>query len=220
MGKLNSSTLVLNRSWLAVQICSVKRAVSLLYQGHARVVSEDFQAYDFENWSQVSQQMVEVGPDEFICSPSVKIRIPRVIVLQFYDKLPRHEVSFSRKNIFERDKYSCQYCGKKPKDKRSALKWMEENVLNLDHVVPRSRGGKTTWTNIVSACYICNTKKGDKLLKELGWKLRKKPTQPEWRPTVNIGLKVKPHKQWVNFLDLVYWNATLENDMEDQTKDL
>ena len=216
MGKLNSSTLVLNRSWMAVQICSVRRAVSLLYQGHAQVVAEDFQAYDFDHWSQVSQQMVEVEDDEFICSPSVRIRIPRVIVLQFYDRLPKREVSFSRKNIFERDKYTCQYCGKKPKDKKSAIKWMEKNVLNLDHVIPRSRGGKTTWSNIVSACYGCNTKKGNSLLRELGWKLLKKPAQPEWLPTVNLGLRVKPHKQWVNFLDLVYYNTELENDNEDQ----
>lgn len=215
MSKLNSSTLVLNRSWSAVQICTVKRAVSLLYQGHARVVAEDFQAYDFEHWSQVSQQMVEVEPQEFICSPSVKIKIPRVIVLQFYDKLPKREVSFSRKNIFERDNYTCQYCTKRPKDKQSAIKWVEENVLNLDHVVPRSRGGRTTWTNIVSACYKCNTKKGDRLIKELGWRLLKKPKQPEWCPTVNIGLRVKPHKQWENFLDLAYWNVELEKDNED-----
>jgi len=215
MGKMTSNTLVLNRSWLAVQICSVKRSISLLYQGHARVIDEDYQAYDFEHWSQVSQQMVEVGPDEFICSPSVRIKIPRVIVLQFYDKLPSREVSFSRKNLFERDKYTCQYCGEKPQNRRVALKWMEEKALNLDHVVPRSRGGKTTWTNIVSACYKCNTKKGNKLLHELGWKLRKEPKIPAWLPTIDLGLKVQPHKQWVNFLDLAYYNVVLENDNED-----
>ncbi len=207
MGKMTSNTLVLNRSWLAVQICSVKRAISLLYQGHARVIDEDYQAYDFEHWSQVSQQMVEVGPDEFICSPSVRIRIPRVIVLQFYDKLPSREVSFSRKNLFERDKYTCQYCGEKPQSRRVALKWMEEKALNLDHVVPRSRGGKTTWTNIVSACYKCNTKKGNQLLHEIGWKLKREPKIPAWLPTIDLGLKVQPHKQWVNFLDLAYYNV-------------
>ncbi len=214
MSKLNSSTLVLNRSWLAVQICSVRRAISLLYQGHAQVVAEDFQAYNFDHWSQVSQQMVEVSPDEFICSPSVKIKIPRVIVLTFYDKLPKREVSFSRKNIFERDKYTCQYCGKMPKNKKTALKWMEENALNLDHVVPRSRGGKTTWANIVSACYKCNTKKGNKLLHELGWKLKKEAVEPKWHPTINIPLKVNTHKEWINFLDLAYYNVELEHDNE------
>lgn len=211
MNKVNSSTLVLNRSWLAVQICSVKRAISLLYQGHAQVVDQDFQAYDFERWSQVSQEMVYV-PADFICSTSIRLKIPKIIVLKFYDKLPKRDINFSRKNIFERDKFSCQYCSRKPKDRQTALKWMERNVLNLDHVVPRSRGGKTTWSNIVSACYSCNTKKGNKLLSELGWKLKKEPVEPEWRPTIGIPTRVTPHKEWVNFIDLAYYNITLEND--------
>ncbi|MEE8208661.1 MAG: hypothetical protein V3T88_06900, partial [Nitrosomonadaceae bacterium] len=139
MSKLNSSTLVLNRSWLAVQICSVKRAISLIYQGHADVVDTDYQSYNFEHWSQVSQEMI-YNPTDFISSPSVTIKIPRIIVLKFYDKLPKRDVSFSRKNIFERDKFTCQYCGRKPQDRRTAMKWMEQNSLNLDHVVPRSRG--------------------------------------------------------------------------------
>ena len=112
MGKLDTNTLVLNRSWLAVQVCSAKRAISLLYQGHAKVVDEDFQAHDFDDWSQVSQQMVEVDPSEIVSSPSLRIRIPRVIVLLLYDKLPRRDIRFSRKNIFERDSFTCQYCGK------------------------------------------------------------------------------------------------------------
>lgn len=211
MDKLNSSTLVLNRSWLAVQICSAKRAISLLYQGYAQVVDKDLQSYDFGHWSQVSQEMV-YAPDDFICSPSLRIKIPKVIVLKFFDKLPRREVSFSRKNIFERDKYTCQYCGRKPKDRRGALKWMEKNVLNLDHVVPRSRGGKTTWTNVVSACCKCNTKKGNKLLRELGWKLKSKPVEPEWRFVVGLPVRITPHREWVNFLDLAYWNVELEHD--------
>lgn len=213
MSKLNSNTLVLNRSWLAVQICSVKRAITLLYQGHANVVDTDYQSYDFEHWSQVSQEMV-YSPNDFICSPSLRIKIPRIIVLKFYDKLPKRDVSFSRKNIFERDKFTCQYCGKKPDNRKSAMKWMEKNILNLDHVVPRSRGGKTTWTNVVCACYSCNTKKGSKLLSELGWNLKRSPNQPEWRPSLNIPMKVRPLEEWVNFLDLAYWNAELINDNE------
>lgn len=214
MSVLNSNTLVLNRGWSAVQICSVRRAISLIYQGHAQVVDEDLQTYNFNDWSEVSQQMVEVDPGEFVCSPSLKIKVPRVIVLMFYDKLPRREVRFSRKNIFERDNYTCQYCGIKPPTKTQALKWMEKNQLNLDHIVPRSRGGKTLWSNIVTACYKCNSKKGNSTLEELGWKLRKAPTQPKWHPTLNISLRFIPHKEWVNFLDMAYWNTELENDNE------
>jgi len=211
--KENRSTLVLNRSWLAVQICSVKRALSLVYQGHAKVVDGDFQSYDFEDWSQVSRQMI-YDPEDFICSPSLKIKIPKVIVLLLYDKLPRRMVKFSRKNIFERDNFTCQYCGKKPPNRKAALKWMERNELSLEHILPRSKGGKTTWSNVVTACSKCNSKKGSSTLEEIGWRLRKEPKAPEWRPTVNVSLRVTPHKEWVNFLDLAYNNVELDNDNE------
>jgi 5-methylcytosine-specific restriction endonuclease McrA len=201
---------------MAVQVCSVKRAISLIYQGHAKVVDQDFQAYTFDDWSEVSQEMVECSPEEFICSPSVKIKIPRVIVLVLYDKLPRRDVRFSRKNIFERDNYTCQYCGTKPPSKSQALKWMERNQLNLDHVVPRSRGGKTTWTNVVTSCFKCNSKKGNKILPELGWKLKLEPKTPKWHPTLNIPLKFVPHKEWRSFLDVAYYNTELDNDNESE----
>ena len=212
MSKLNAGTLVLNRSWLAVQICSVKRAISLVYSGHAKVVDGDNQVYDFDDWSEVSQMMVETDPNEFVCSPNLKIKIPRVIVLMFYDKLPKRTVAFSRKNIFERDKYQCQYCGARPPSKRAALKWMEDRALTFDHIVPRSKGGKTTWDNIVTCCHDCNKRKGNRTPEEMGWKLKKRPVQPKWHPTLNIPLKIIPHKEWANFLDLAYWNTELEND--------
>lgn len=217
MNKLDSNTLVLNRSWMAVQVTSVRRAIALIYQGHAKVVDEDFRSYDFDNWAQVSQQMVEVDPNEFISSTSLKIRIPRVIVLMLYDRLPKREVRFSRKNIFERDNYTCQYCGISPRNKKETTKWLEKHQLNLDHVVPRSRGGKTVWNNIVAACFKCNNKKGNQLLEELGWKLLKPPKQPVWHPTLSIPLSFVPHKEWVNFLDLAYWNTELENDEQPRT---
>lgn len=203
MGKINGNTLVLNRSWAAVQICSVKRAIALLYQGHAKAIDpESYQAYDFDNWKDVSQQMVEVSADEMVSSTSLTIRIPRVIVLMFYDKLPKRQVSFSRKNIFERDYWACQYCGSKP----------AKSDLNLDHVVPRSQGGKTTWDNIVASCFTCNSKKGSKTLEQLNWKLKIKPGVPKWHPTISIPTSMVPHKEWVSFLDLAYWNTELLND--------
>lgn len=220
MSKLNAGTLVLNRSWLAVQICPVKRAISLVYSGHAQVVDADNQAYDFEDWSEISQLMVEVGPDEFICSPSLKIKIPRIIVLMFYDKLPKRIVTFNRKNIFERDKYMCQYCGTKPPSKQAAFKWMEKKALTFDHVIPRSQGGKTTWNNIVTCCQKCNAKKGSRTPREMGWKIKKPPKQPNWCPTLGISLKMAPHREWANFLDLAYYNTTLENDMKDEVGNL
>jgi 5-methylcytosine-specific restriction endonuclease McrA len=211
--KLNGNTLVLNRSWAAIQICSVKRAINLLYQGHAKAIDpESYQAYDFEDWKDISQQMVQVDTNEMVCSPSLQIKIPRVIVLMLYDKLPKRQVRFSRKNIFERDGWQCQYCGVKPPSKSAAMKWMHDHALNLDHVVPRSKGGKTTWDNVVASCFKCNSKKGNKTLKELGWKLKKSPAKPSWHPVLNIPLTLVPHKEWVNFLDMAYWHTELIND--------
>ena len=214
MNKLNQGALVLNRSWTAVQICSVKRAMSLLYQGHAKVVDADYKAYDFNDWSQVSQEMV-YNPADFICTPTLKLKIPRVIALLIYDKLPKRYVSFSRKNIFERDKYTCQYCGTKPPNKRASIKWMEEQALTFDHVVPKAQGGKTTWENIVTCCNLCNSKKKNRTPAQLGWKLKKIPKKPKWNPVIQVPVgSGRVHPEWVNFLDLAYYNVTLENDNE------
>ena len=217
MNKLNSDTLVLNRSWLAVQVCSVKRAICLLYQGHAKAIDDDFNVYDFNDWVYISKEMEDLDEEEFVHSSSIRMRIPRVIVLTLYDKLPSREVRFSRKNIFERDNYMCQYCGKKPPTKSQALKWIDKNQLNLDHVVPRARGGKTTWLNVVTSCYKCNSKKGSKLLEELGWKLLSTPKVPSWKPALQIPCSFTTHTEWANFLDIGHWNNNnLDIENEEQ----
>ncbi len=106
---LNSQVLVLNRLWQAVNICSARRAFSLVYAGHAQIVSSDdantFSAHDFESWRDLSAN----APDhEVVTTISFKIRIPRVIVLLVFDRLPKKEVKFTRHNVFERDKNTCQ----------------------------------------------------------------------------------------------------------------
>ena len=140
---LNSQVLVLNRLWQAVNVCSARRAFTLLYQGHAQVVSSDpannFLTHDFDSWRDVSA----TAPDhEVVTTISWKIRVPRVIVLLLFDRLPKKEVKFTRHNVFERDKNTCQYCGNV----------FERTDLNLDHVLPRDRGGLTTWENVVCSC--------------------------------------------------------------------
>jgi len=110
--QLNSQVLVLNRLWQAVNICSARRAFSLVYAGHAHVVSSDaannFLTHDFDSWRDFSATAPE---HELVTTISWKIRVPRVIVLLFFDRLPKKEVKFTRHNVFERDKNTCQYCG-------------------------------------------------------------------------------------------------------------
>ena len=197
---LEQPVLVLNRLWQAVNTCSVRRAFTLLYQGHAQVVASDgsnnFLTHDFESWRQFSQDFPE---PEMVNTISLKIRIPRIIVLLLFDRLPKKEVKFTRHNVFERDRNTCQYCGKV----------FDRTELNLDHVLPRERGGQTTWENIVCSCIPCNTRKGNRLPHEAGMQLIRKPKRPRWRPFVNVSISSHPHESWKHFLDLAYWNVEL-----------
>jgi 5-methylcytosine-specific restriction endonuclease McrA len=200
---LNQHVLVLNRLWQAVNVCTARRALTLLFEGHAHVVLNDdegaFQTFSFNQWRDFSEQ--EPHP-ETIATVSFKIRVPRVILLVMFDRLPKKEVKFTRHNIFERDRNTCQYCGK----------IYERKDLNLDHVIPRDRGGPTSWENIVCSCVRCNTQKANRTPQEAGIHLVRKPKRPKWRPFVQINLGVH-HDSWKHFLDLAYWNVELGEDV-------
>src|SRR5438067_9953147 len=201
---LNSQVLVLNRLSQAVNICSARRAFALLYAGHAQVVAIDaennFLTHDFSSWRDFSA--LEPEP-EMVTTISWKIRVPRVIVLVLFDRLPKKEVKFTRHNVFERDKNTCQYCGR----------IFERSELNLDHVLPRDRGGLTTWENIVCSCIPCNTQKANRTPQEAGMRLIRRPKRPKWRPFVQINLGLHYHDSWKHFLDLAYWNVELGEDV-------
>ena len=201
---LNQHVLVLNRLWQAVNICTARRALTLLFQGHAEAVlnAQDgsFQTYDFSEWHDLSQQQPH---PESVHAISFKIRVPRVILLVMYDRLPKKEVKFTRHNIFERDKNTCQFCGKV----------FEREQLNLDHVIPRDRGGPTTWENIVCSCIPCNTHKANRTPQEASMHLVRKPKRPKWRPFVQISLSTHQHDSWRHFIDLAYWNVELGEDV-------
>lgn len=199
---LNQHVLVLNRLWQAVNICTVRRALTLLFEGHASVVLNEkdgaFQTYSFAQWRDFSR--VESHPDS-ISTVSFRIRVPRVILLGLFDRLPKKEVKFTRHNIFERDRNTCQYCGVV----------FERRDLNLDHVIPKDREGPTTWENIVCSCIACNTKKANRTPLEAGLRLIRKPKRPKWRPFVQLNI-APPHDSWRHFLDLAYWNVELGAD--------
>ncbi len=135
--------------------------------------------------------------DEYVHSPTTSIKIPSVIVLKDYVK-PQKRVAFTRFNLFLRDEFRCQYCG-------------SAGDLTFDHVVPRARGGRTSWQNVVAACSPCNLRKGSKSLRQCGMRLRKAPRMPESEQLREMGRKFPPnylHESWVDFL---YWDAELES---------
>jgi 5-methylcytosine-specific restriction endonuclease McrA len=197
---LNQQVLVLNRLWQAVNVCSARRALTLLFEGHAQVVlganDGSFQTYNFPEWQDFSERQ----PDsESIHTVSFRIRVPRVILLLIFDRMPKKEVKFTRYNIFERDKNTCQYCGRA----------FDRKDLNLDHVIPRDRGGPTTWENIVCSCIPCNTRKANRTPREAGLHLVRKPKRPKWRPFIQVNIGVNYPESWKHFIDVAYWNVEI-----------
>jgi 5-methylcytosine-specific restriction endonuclease McrA len=190
---LDNQVLVLNRLWQPVNICSVRRAFSLLCLGHAQVVHTDeennFSMHDMDSWLDQSESCLG---SEVVRSISICLNVPRIIVLTFFDRLPKKDVKFTRHNVFERDKYTCQYCARP----------FEPKELNLDHVVPRDKGGKTTWENVVCSCIRCNSKKANKLPHEVNMFPMREPRAPRWRPFFAIAKASASHDSWRHFLKL------------------
>jgi len=194
----DSAVLVLNNVYQAVQITGVRRAFRLFYAGRARAVAPDFRTYDFDNWCDLPP-----GADhEKIVTPRREIRIPRVIQLLHFDRVPRRDVRFTRRNIFFRDRNRCQYCGK----------IFPQTELNLDHVTPLSRGGLPSWENVVCACIPCNSRKGSRTPQEAGMHLIRVPKRPAGHPVLRAGWIGPHYEEWKTFLDVAYWNVELSED--------
>lgn len=168
---MTNKTLLLT-SWGAPQkIIHWHDAVKMKYEGTADVVSE----YDVD-----------------ICSPSVHWKLPAVMRLKHLPKTGKRQIKFSRQNIYIRDKYRCQYCG----DDKIPVEF-----LTYDHVIPRCKGGKTTWENITTACRKCNSKKGDQTCKESGMYPLTKPVKPKYLPfEPNIVDIEHAPKEWLDYL--------------------
>jgi 5-methylcytosine-specific restriction endonuclease McrA len=195
----NSHVLVLNKSFLPVHVTTVRRAFCLLYAGIAKAVNSQYETFDYESWSQVTV----ARNDEMVGLVNRVIKVPRVILLIAYDRVPKRRVRFSRYNIFARDKNTCQYCGRR----------FARSELNLDHVIPRSQGGTSTWENVVCSCHLCNRQKGGRTPSQARMRLVAHPKRPAWTPPLNISLYEVMRKEWAPFLDFMadvsYWNTEL-----------
>ncbi len=201
---LDQPVLVLNRLWQAVNVIPARRAFALLARGHAAVIhhhADDFRVFSFLDWMDFSRHNPPLEALDTVRTPRTTIRLPRVILLTFFDRLPTKELKLTRNNVFARDKDTCQYCGK----------IFPREELNLDHVIPRDRGGRTTWENIVCSCIKCNSKKANRLPHEAHMRLICKPVRPKWRPVISLVLNNRQRERWKDFLDLAYWNVELED---------
>ncbi len=184
---LSLPVLVLNRVFQPVQVTTAKRAFVLLYGGAANALDEVGEAYDFDLWRSLP---VRDG-DDVVSIVGGGLRVPRVLHLHRYDRTPRVTVRLTRRNLMFRDSHQCQYCGKRPPLRE----------LNIDHVLPRSRGGDDSWENLVTACRICNLRKGWKTPEEANMNLARRPFRPKWSMTAQILLGSGwKFKEWEPFL--------------------
>ena len=202
---LASSVLVLNRFYVAIHVINVRRAFGLLCRELAEVIHvEDGQYanYDFESWREISElkRQFKTPDDDWVRAVNFEIQVPRVVRLLYYDRLPKQTIRFNRRNIFARDTNRCQYCGKK----------FPTSELSLDHVVPRSRGGETSWENVVCSCVKCNVRKGGRTPHEANMHLIKVPVKPKRSPLLSVKLGNPKYQSWKSFLDNAYWSVDLK----------
>lgn len=207
-GSLAMSVLVLNRSFVAVHITNVRRAITLLFRHLAEVVHIEeghYGAYSFESWRELSAVRAAFRGDrsdadhDWVRAVGYDLQAPRVIRLVGCDRSPRNGLRFNRRNVFARDGNVCQYCGRH----------FPTSELSLDHVMPRSRGGVTSWENIVCACVACNVSKGGRTPVEARMQLIRQPVKPKRSPLLSIKLGNPKYASWKGFVDSAYWLVDL-----------
>lgn len=187
--------MVLNRFYMAVHVVSVRRALVLLYRELAEVIHVEegtYSNYDFESWREASLFFASEADQhsEWIRGVGFSLQAPRVVRLNRFDKVPKQTLRFNRRNVFARDENTCQYCGSD----------FSSIHLSLDHIVPRSRGGQTSWENVVCCCLSCNTRKGSRTPKEANMRLIRPPKKPRHSPILKMKLENPKYAVWRNFV--------------------
>ncbi len=192
---LDTNVLVLNRFYMPIRVVNVRRGLTLLYRNCAEVIGiEDgiYVSYDFDSWCELSQlTSLEKQPgEEYIQAVQFELQVPRIVRLTRFDRVPQQSLRFTRKNLFTRDDHTCQYCGRNE----------PTHKLSLDHVIPRSHGGPTTWENIVCCCLRCNGRKGGRTPKEARMHLLSQPVKPRFSPIMIASIEDPRYECWKTFL--------------------
>lgn len=200
--------LVLNKSWSPIGTIGLKRALIMLFSTHsngepkAKIIDpESFQQFTWEDWSKLRPSLT----DAVIQSSNLAFKVPEVVLLTRYDKMPQPKIHFSRRTLYKRDNNTCQYCGIKPGTAE----------LSVDHIIPKSKGGKTDWENVCLSCTDCNRKKGDKTMAQAKMSFFHAGYKPK-KPRLDFFrfADSKPLKSWASFVSEAYWQVPLQNDME------
>lgn len=192
MDSLHLETLVLNKGWDAFNIETAKESIVKTFTGDANVLDENYVQYGWEDWLELSK-MDNEGP--FVRTSKIRIKVPRVIRLLKYNRIPKIEVKLTRRNLFIRDKLCCQYTNKK----------LSFKDATIDHVIPRSKGGKSTWDNMVICSLEINIKKGNRTPKEAGLTLIRQPKQPTWN-LMFVKYVPKIPRIWEKYIHTDQWN--------------
>lgn len=224
MAATSKKVLVLNKNWSAVGVVGLPRAMALLFTEYddgepkAKIITPPpvgrYEAWTWGDWSEMRPSFGEEG----LVSASKVYRVPEVLLLTKYEALPRQKVNFCRRSIWKRDNFTCQYCGRKP----------PQDECTLDHILPKSLGGGTSWHNCVLACYQCNSQKADRRPED-AYKPKDKEKARKWTGPSPMRLLKAPHKPeysvikdkikildtWKHWIDKMYWEIPLENDMAD-----
>jgi len=195
---------VLNKLYLAIRVIPARRAFSMLVRDLAEVIQVDggrYVNYDFESWTEISELQHVYEPDrhDWVRTIRCDIAVPRIIRLLGYDRLPIQNVKLNRRNLFARDRNSCQYCGRH----------YPTSELSIDHVLPRAQGGQDTWENLVCACIRCNANKGGRTPVQAGMTLVRPPRKPRRNPMISVRLGSEKYASWKTFLDSAYWSVEL-----------
>jgi len=186
MSSLNRAVLVLNKMWMPIRVIPVTRALVLMFAGKASGVDcETYYAYNWEDW--IKEPITE--NDRIIITSSYDVKVPEVIVLSTYDKIYKKDIKLTKRNIYIRDGYRCQYTGEQVK----------ELDADIDHIIPRAQGGINSWENMVVCSKEVNRMKANRTPEQAGLKLIKKPTKPNVDKLL-IDPKIKVPESWGKFI--------------------
>lgn len=186
MGCLDDPCLVLNRNWQPITFLPIQTCIVTVSRDMASILDvQDYLLLNFEEWIELGREC-----DRSIKTPTKTIPAPEVVVLKKYGERPPRRVVFNKPNMARRDQHVCQYCGAD----------LFKQKITVEHVMPRSRGGLTTWENCVAACEDCNARKADRTPKEAGMKLKTTPVRPDWTPKLALPREGVRRASWTPFL--------------------